>query len=269
MKDCLFCSIDLTGKRAREHVIARSWLKELKYHEWMLDGQTSTGGSVRQLRRHPAHSFMAGDVCGDCNSHWMRDLDQAVQECVLEMARGRLQPSDVPVEMRPLLGRWALKTACAMEGTDSKDRRHIPLEVRRSVLENRDPPGSYALQACLFPVQALGVATLDVWMDTPVYREVLAGKPQSDRLKFGISIGHAVFAGICLFDVEWALYGTHSAFHFPIHLHRARNADVDNDPLMICKMLGWDVDRTLPHAFSLLALDPLTVMPKTAPVESA
>lgn len=180
----------------------------------------------------------------------------------MAMARHELQPSEVPEEIRPALGRWALKTACAMEGTDSRHRRHIPVEVRRAVMEDRPSPGSYALQACLFPTRAIGAATLDVWVDSPMFQQHVAPYPQSSRLKFGITVGHAVFAGVCLFEVEYAVYATHSKLHYPLHRQRAKNSDLDNDPIPFVQQLGWDVERTLPHAFSLIAIDVLAVMPK-------
>ena len=265
MKECIFCGDELTGKRAREHVIAQSWLKELGVYEVMLDGKATAGTELYRKHNLPAHQFVAGDVCGPCNNGWMQELDTEVQDHVLAMARHKLEPSEVPEAIRPVLGRWALKTACAMEGTDSKHRRHIPVEVRRAVKENRPPPGSYALQACLFPRPTFGVATLDVWVDSPMYQQYVAPHPQSTRLKFGITVGHAVFAGVCLFNVEYAIYGTHSKFHYPLHRQRARNSDLDNDPLPFIKELGWDIEQTLPHAFSLVAIDVLAVVPKEQP----
>lgn len=262
MMECMFCGGALGKKRAREHVIAKSWMLELGVYSRVLSGKATAGTEVYSERSFPAHQFMAGDVCGPCNNGWMKDLDHEVKDHVLAMARQELQPADVPEANRPAIGRWALKTACAMEGTDGRHRRHIPIEVRRAVFENRPTPGSYALQACLFPVRAIGAATLDVWPDSPMCQDHVLPFPQSSRLKFGITVGHAVFAGVCLWDVEYAIYGTHANFHYPIFRQRAKNSDLNNDPMPFVQQLGWKVEETLPHAFSLLAIDLITVMPK-------
>lgn len=260
-KICVFCEVDLTKEnRSNEHVIRKAWLRAFGYLDTQIHSMRSAGSSLLSTRTFQANGFVAGEVCRSCNNGWMERLDGQAEGIVLLMAMGKLQPSQLTEPVRKVLAHWALKTIFAFETTDTAERRHIPQDYRFKLRAGMFPPGSFTLQACIRAEEALGVSIVEVWPADTTGNFIL-GRPQSRRLKFGISFGRLVLVGSCLFDAHHAHYRAHRDWHLPIFEQSASSEFVDIDPRQACAELGWNYHMVPPQELSAVLLQPETIWP--------
>jgi len=142
MDRCIFCETVLTPNRAnqparpsdrsKEHVLRRDWLKKLGHSQTEMPSALMQAGDVLSRRNPTAESIQAGEVCNQCNTTWMNDLDLSVEGVILDFARnpgGKISVDPVTADR---LGSWILKTACTYVATDQAHRRRIS----RSILAN-------------------------------------------------------------------------------------------------------------------------------------
>lgn len=263
-KVCVFCDVDLTREnRSNEHVIRKAWLRAFGYLDAEIRAVQSSGLTQLAVRVFQASGFVAGEVCRSCNNGWMERLDGEAQGVVLLMAMGRLHPRALTRPVRKLVAWWALKTIFAFGMTDAVGRRHIPAEYRFKLRAGMLPPGSISIQACIRPMEALGVSIVDAWPSNDSSSFIL-GRPQSRRLKFGISFGHMVLAGSCLFDAAHVRYRAHRDWHVPVYEQGAENVFVELDPKQTCSELGWNHALVEPHDLSAALLQPDVLWPAEA-----
>lgn len=258
-RKCYFCGNSLSGNRAKEHVIRKAWLKELNLLTQPLEGSQGHKAQFVATRRVVANNMLAGEICQLCNNGWMNRLDEEVHELVIGLATLRITPLALSPTERALIGRWALKVACAFEATDSPDRRSIPEDVRRDISEGREPRGSYLLAVGVTAISHVGASILDVWSEDCVGIADLRARPQSCRLKFGISLGRVVFSGVCIFDASLAIIEINERWHVPLYAKMAGTQYNVLDPVALSKQLGWDQKKLQHGMLALLAINPVSI----------
>ena len=189
-RTCAFCGEALTqgnaGTRAREHVFKKSWIEALGHGNTNLDFIRYRKENFLENVRRPAIKFLAGDICGDCNSGWMNEVDLRAEEYILGAAKGNLTPSEFNANGRFAIARWLLKTAATFMLSEPKERRHIPQSTLRKISRPDFLPKGFV--AFFFQYQNdfkyLGAANMDahLQLDSGISKRVT----KSERLKFGI-----------------------------------------------------------------------------------
>jgi hypothetical protein len=108
---CWFCDA-LTGQRAKEHVFPQWLVKELGAQRQTLAPvrYTSDLKIGSQRREFPVTSLLAGEVCRQCNSGWMSELEVAAAPVI----RALLNNQPVNASELQIFTRWAAKTAVAI-----------------------------------------------------------------------------------------------------------------------------------------------------------
>lgn len=136
-KRCMFCQGDVSGgKRAKEHIIPRHLQKEFSILKKKLshsqfktvDGEFS-GGHISKVpaeRTLTFSSFLAGQVCADCNGGWMSQLETRVQPFIYDLIRGLKPIEALSKEEAETLSIWALKTSVALSQSVGALEHHTP-----------------------------------------------------------------------------------------------------------------------------------------------
>lgn len=185
--------------RAKEHVLKRSWLRDLGHDTLNMAGEKMRGTASSRVKDMPADQILTGEVCSLCNNGWMNQLDQNVEDIIMSLAKqpGTVDQIQLSQEQGRLVARWLLKTACTYEFTDSKYRRHIPRSILSRVREpNYLPDGFLAfVMRSSIGENNLEINSLDVW---PGY---CAEFPQSMRLKFAVRYDNVVLG--CCYWLPW------------------------------------------------------------------
>lgn len=230
-RKCAFCEEPLTngraGTRAREHVFKKSWIKALNHKETQINLDHFRKETLVRKSSRPAIHFMAGDICNDCNSGWMNDLDKTVEPLVLGLARGIIQLSNITTQDAQAIGRWLLKTAVTFVFCDSKDRRNIPLTTLRKIREPGYMPDGFVVFLHQFeePCSNLSACTIDALI---AIDEGVSEKFQSsERLQFAIQYDQIVF-GCCYVSCSEPTFIGLPGMHHPIYTKGA-NFFVDEE----------------------------------------
>ncbi len=140
---CMFCAKDRT--LSREHVFA-SWICE-HFAAVAVDADHErrlvTEG-LDQSERHPAKTLevVVRRVCRDCNSGWMREMDNDVRPLVEPMIDGVAMTLSILDE--ELVAKWATKMMLTMQAANIGRERVVGDETFRWFYQYRQPlPGSH------------------------------------------------------------------------------------------------------------------------------
>lgn len=135
MRRCIFCNGEIDAKAPPEHVISK-WIRRL-YPK----------GAVFTLTRRDGRSFRSktiditvDTVCGDCNHHWMSDLESHASPIVGPMLKGGTQ--GLSVEQQALVATWATKTAMTLDQSYTPSERVFTPEQCKWPMQHKLPlPG--------------------------------------------------------------------------------------------------------------------------------
>jgi len=89
-------------------------------------------------------SLITREVCHECNTGWMHDLEDRAAPILKPMIRGN--PHTLDLDQQIIVATWATKTAMVIEPT--LDRRvNFSLEQRQIVMNDDRPPGPFRVRA--------------------------------------------------------------------------------------------------------------------------
>jgi hypothetical protein len=178
-KECLFCGGTTEGRsRAREHILSQDLLREfslareLMQHSQVrtVDGDFSGGHvSIFPTTRSLTYSgFVAGHVCGNCNSGWMNRLEIAVRPYLYPLMRGELEPRALMPQQRELLASWYLKTTVALSQSIDAPQFFVPLDHARRLARSAGKrlPERIAVFATTTSTSAIRWSLCPTWMVT-------------------------------------------------------------------------------------------------------
>ena len=132
---CWMCD-RTSGRRAREHVFPRWLLAELgaEDEEFHPTHRDFLGRPISGRGPIPARAFVAGEVCSECNSGWMSQLENLAR-VVLFPSGGR---DVLDAQGQHTLARWLIKTAVVLN-TSQNYRLMIPESARHEVAHGISP----------------------------------------------------------------------------------------------------------------------------------
>ncbi len=112
-RKCIFCDQELTGNRAKEHVVAQWLLEHLQIRDDdLLQAVARTSDSqIVESRTIVTRSMVEGRVCDRCNNGWMSDLENQVKSLLILLIDGKRTVYALTDEERLLVSRWSAKTA--------------------------------------------------------------------------------------------------------------------------------------------------------------
>jgi hypothetical protein len=117
-KYCLFCSKALTKKNAtNEHVLPQWVLREFGIADRIIRPAGLQRGNAPARRTHPWSRLVVSDVCADCNSGWLSDLENAAKPVIPSLATGERAVTMLTDEEDLSLARWAAKTTFLLQRT--------------------------------------------------------------------------------------------------------------------------------------------------------
>jgi len=154
---CIFCQS--RDNLTTEHVLSKKWRR--KHHLGQvgqrIDGWYITADEsdpiVRISKLFPKRepfTWTAKVVCNDCNTGWMRRLEEEVEPYLIELVRGNqviLKASELRV-----LEKWVAKTAFVLEAMDD-GAKAMSLDLTRMLMETN--PQHASPRASLTWVQAV------------------------------------------------------------------------------------------------------------------
>ncbi|MGW7103772.1 hypothetical protein [Streptomyces sp. NPDC054838] len=152
MKKCLFCSrsapeVKMTG----EHVLRRELINQVLWGAPKSRTETVTrsypdGIHVAMSREIPQSILnqTLKDVCGNCNSGWMNDLENRAEKTLVPLLRG--QHTHVSAADAEVLATWAAKTAMVRARVDG-DPYTVPEDHRTHIMTTNTPPANLTVWA--------------------------------------------------------------------------------------------------------------------------
>jgi hypothetical protein len=171
-KFCLFCRQALTKSMAtNEHVIPQWLLRLFRIGDQTVSPAGWQRGKGHSRRSHPWSRLVVSDVCENCNSGWLSDLENAVKPFLPALAAGQRLLSTLTDEENLVLARWATKTAFLIQRAAGIPAI-IPLDAFRSL---RDGPTGLPAETFVFafqddgehPVPINGLQTQDWTVHAP------------------------------------------------------------------------------------------------------
>lgn len=146
MKKCIFCDSPITSKnKSKEHVIPK-WIYENGNPEFdqNMEGKwTSFPNEPEKIfhqRSQPFSALVMGNVCKNCNSNWMSDLENQFKP-LFEGLYEEESPIILTNEQCIIISRWTLKTAIALNYSVHY-KKIIPLNQARYLYSNPDVPAN-------------------------------------------------------------------------------------------------------------------------------
>lgn len=138
---CVFCGGPLKDK-AREHVIPQWILKELALADHVISPThlSSDGSIALSSRTHVLKTLVLGDVCAGCNNGWMSQLE-VTAAAPLRRLIGGSPLSSLTVEEKNDVGRWAFKTAVALNWASNYTTMIPPAHARAANPKGPLPDG--------------------------------------------------------------------------------------------------------------------------------
>ncbi len=140
----------------REHVFPR-WLTgsprfvnltgEVKETRWW--PAFTAPGSEKVLFESNAVDLEAKIVCEQCNTVWMRKLEDAAKRRMGPMILGHKRI--LGRKDRIAIARWSMKTACVVRHCQDDVRAHVPLELRRAVFRGGLPDNVFVWLGAIVP----------------------------------------------------------------------------------------------------------------------
>lgn len=184
MRRCVFCDREA---KSREHVIPR-WLGEpLKGSHPVAPGMRRIGlthrytpppGREAEAREWsmPGPDLVTTEVCGDCNSGWLSELESHAKPALGRIVLG--EGIDLPSDDQRAMAAWCYKTVLLMQLV--RPDSFIPRERYSQLHQERRPPSDVRLWLGVTAVdgQVVHEATRDVRLSTlsskhPGYLSVL------------------------------------------------------------------------------------------------
>lgn len=161
---CIFCHRSATGRNyTSEHVLARKWRRKYGFgtpglHLLAWYSKFSISGPIERVDEprpaDPAFSWtVQGTVCRDCNTGWMRRLEEASEPCLSDLFTGR-EVTLKPEELR-IIENWTAKTALVLESRDQAAKA-MSLPLAQTLMEAvKDDPGGQSPQGFFTWVHAV------------------------------------------------------------------------------------------------------------------
>lgn len=122
---CLFCGG--YARRSREHVLSAPLAQHLPRFEGPFGVSSfatdpSEGGwkAVYDYLEPQMEGFVGKDFCRDCNSGWMREMDEDVEPLLGAMIRG--EETALPVTAQYAVAAWVVKFALILESLRGVER---------------------------------------------------------------------------------------------------------------------------------------------------
>jgi len=115
-KTCIFCGMDMSGKRAVEHIVPQ-WLidhLDVRRKEIAPALHEAETGMLVGRRQHTVSRFLAGSVCATCNNGWMSTLEIEAKPILTRLVRDPTQLVKLTETERRTISRWAVKTIGAL-----------------------------------------------------------------------------------------------------------------------------------------------------------
>jgi len=149
-KLCLFCRKPLTKSSAtNEHVVPQWLLRQFGIGDLMVSPAGWLRGNAPARRSHPWSRLVVGDVCANCNSGWLSDLESGVKPLLPALAAGERRIGTLSDEESLVLARWAAKTTFLCQRTAGLPHI-IPLDAFGAL---RDVPGELPAGTFVFGFQ--------------------------------------------------------------------------------------------------------------------
>jgi hypothetical protein len=143
---CIFC--DQTAARSSaEHVLPHHWKKTFpsgaEGHTRMnTDWDGFTG--QKEKKQVTPYDLKVSRVCTDCNSGWMREMDEAIKLTVFDLAWGNAQL--IPADKVNQLATWCTKVALMRTHRDRNGEQEGPLSLTHRFFRERSPLGEKTVQ---------------------------------------------------------------------------------------------------------------------------
>jgi hypothetical protein len=140
-KTCIFCGMDMSGKRAVEHIVPQ-WLidhLDVRRKEIAPALHEAETGMLVGRRQHTVSRFLAGSVCATCNNGWMSELERRTKPILIRLIADQHELAGLTDLERLTIARWTLKTAAVMNRVgppgdpEYPEARPIPDEHLRSL----------------------------------------------------------------------------------------------------------------------------------------
>lgn len=187
-KVCAFCGAHTSRNRAKEHVLRKSWLKQLGHSKSEIVLERFFAENFLDRKKLAADQVQTGAICKKCNGGWMNDADIAVEDAVLGLARSQA------INVRPGLDRdiafWLFKTAFAFAMTDSPTRRYVSADKMDSLRKGILPSSCIVFVHHAYKERHVGLGSIDGWPGSFANFSI---SDQSSRFKFGVQYDNAVF----------------------------------------------------------------------------
>lgn len=155
-KQCIFCKIDLSGNRAKEHIFSRDLLlrfgvekSSIEHCSWQSQVETGFWGgliSKSETERKPVlNSFLAGRVCNTCNNGWMNSLEIICRPILYPLMEGKSSIRNLSEEDKTILGKWLYKTVVVLWDSVGNNGISIPQSHVETFYQKREVPQDCAM----------------------------------------------------------------------------------------------------------------------------
>lgn len=245
---CLFCRVALTGKNAtNEHVMPQWVLRELGIADRIISPAGWHRDRVPVRRTHSWSRLVISDVCENCNSGWLSDLENRAKRIIPSLANAERALTVLLDDENILLARWAVKTAFLLQRTAGIPAI-VPIDTFYALAQQPSvlPPGTFAFAfqddgEHSAPIN--GLQTQDWTVHTPYENAISVTGLIRSTCKISIRIGRlhlliAYFGSTGLEPVGW------HRVHHPLFPRRC--------PFWIDA--GFKIDRVMPRRESSMVL---------------
>ena len=193
---------------SREHVLAR-WIRKRfpddgAQEHWHRSEVENGVVNERRYRLVP-FELTVREVCRDCNSGWMADLETRVQPILGPMMTSSIK-MPLSIDEQESLAFWAAKTLMVAQSTLPRDQRVVPAEHYAELLKQRAAPTRCRIAVARRPQEpnAWPYRLLEIggeWRTTP------PPGPRPARDEFNtyralLAAGHLVFHFLGFFDPD-------------------------------------------------------------------
>jgi hypothetical protein len=190
--ECICCGGAIEGTRAKEHVLAQ-WLLEhlgIALETFYQQVVRADDGSTVDERQHATQSFVQGRVCSDCNGGWMSDLENQAKSIMIPLIDAKRSVFGLTDEERPLMARWAAKTAYLISYTAVQQDR-VGMAHLRSLAKDGTLPASVCVAAAQHaPTGKASFVQKNSWLHALADHHLGAAIEETVGYKIGMQFGH-------------------------------------------------------------------------------
>lgn len=139
---------DATGV-TKAHVFAKSWTSlfdepnDTREHEVVHHYTDPVTGIKRELKRAKTFALISRNVCADCNSGWLRKLEERVRPLMAAFAANT--PIELEAGEQADLALWAAVAALIAMSLDPEGAVFADPELAREIFCERRPPASMGI----------------------------------------------------------------------------------------------------------------------------